>query len=488
MIKKNFAKKSLLLLGVSSVALTIFFSSESIRAQIQGLYDNSNNQVVGVSALMSAVTSNDVTGVKFFSKAGRATVNQKNVGGATALHMACREKNFEIVKILVENEADVNAVDNEGWTPLMRGALAGDKDIVDLLLIKGAQASSINSSGESAILHAAMSDCSDCLNSMFEKYNFIKLMDVRLLKEQLTEAFVIARNRENQPAQIILEAYLDRVVKMGSFMESDTSGLTAAQSQRIFRFTSPEGKSQQFSEPVPMIAKGSPSTAIVTKRFKLVSGENGKSLHDYTEQNPNAISIEKPGSTQNYGAVRYKLVAPAGAANTEVAKNAVANDQIKKDKRVIYLLKTPAGDKSEVAKTAAAPQAVAPTVVPAIEIVPEVTKEETSESSSFKFNKGETGKVVKHKKPKKPVVKKVELLAPTPQPVIIAPPAPAVQPVAPKPAPVPAPAAVKVQTTTTVTPVAVPPAPAKPTAPAPKPVPKENDDKSIIIDLSNSSK
>jgi len=437
MTKKNFGKKSLLLLGVSSVALTIFFSSESIRAQIQGLYDNSNNQVVGVSALMSAVTSNDVTGVKFFSKAGRATVNQKNIGGATALHIACREKNFEIVKILVENEADVNATDNEGWTPLMRGALAGDKDIVDLLLVKGAQASSINSSGESAIIHAAMSDCSDCLNSMFEKYNFIKLMDVRLLKEQLTEAFVIARNHENQPAQVILEAYLDRVVKMDSFIESDTSGLTAAQSQRIFKFSSPEGKSQQFKEVVPMIAKRSPSTAIVTKRFKLVSGEDAKSLHDYSEQNPNAISIEKQeGSAKNYGAVRYKLVAPAAAANSEVSKNAVTSDQTKKSNRVIYLLKTPAGDKSEVVKTTAAPQFIAPAV--------EAAKEEKSKSSSFKFNKGEAGKVVKQKK----LVRKVEILAPNP--VI---PAPDAQP--------------------------VPPPVAKPAT--------ANEDKSIVIDLSNSS-
>jgi hypothetical protein len=445
MTKKNFGKKSLLLLGISAVVLTIFFSSESIRAQIQGLYDNSNNQFVGVSALMSAVTSNDITGVKFFSKAGRATVNQKNVGGATALHMACREKNFEIVKILVENEADINATDNEGWTPLMRGALAGDKDIVDLLLVKGAQASSINSSGESAIIHAAMSDCSDCLNSMFEKYNFIKLMDARLSKEQLTEAFVIARNRENQPAQVIIEAYLDRVVKMDLFIESDVSGLSAAQSQRIFKFSSPEGKSQQFKEAVPMIAKRSPSTAIVTKKFKLVSAEDGKSLHDYTEKNPNAISIEKRGSTKNYGAVRYKLVAPVAAANSEVSKNAVTSDQIKKSNRVIYLLKTPTGDKSEVAKTVA----TAPV---------EINKEETAESfSSFKFNKGEAGKVVKHKKP---AVKKVELVVPTPQPFVAAPtPAPA------------APAAVKAQTTTTVTPVAAPAA----------------NNKSIVIDLSNSS-
>jgi ankyrin repeat protein len=469
MIKKNFGKKSLLLLGVSSVALTIFFSSESIRAQIQGLYDNSNNQLAGVSALMSAVTNNDATGVKFFSKAGRAIVNQKNVGGATALHMACREKNFEIVKILVENEADINAVDNEGWTPLMRGALAGEKDIVDLLLAKDAQASSINSSGESAIIHAATSDCSDCLSSMFEKYNFIRLMDSRLLKEQLTEAFVIARNRENQPAQAILEAYLDRVVKMDSFIESDTSGLSAAKSQRIFNFSSPEGKSKQFKEVIPMITKRSPSTAVIVKRFKLVSAENGKSLHDYTEKNPNPISIEKQYSTKNYGAFRYILLGPSADANLEISKNAVISDQIKKSNGLIYLLKTPTDDKFEVIKTASAPQFVAPTA--------ELTKEEKSEFLSFKFSKGEAGKVVKHKKP---VIKKAEILAPAPvvvvptsQPVVAAPTA---QIVAPKPvaAPVAAPSTVKVQTTTTV----------KPTA-APAVV---NGDKSIVIDLSNSSK
>jgi len=480
MTKKNFAKKSLLLLGACCVALTIFFSSESIRAQIQGLYDNSNNQFVGVSALMSAVTNNDITGVKFFSKAGRATVNQQNVGGATALHMACREKNFEIVKILVENEADVNAVDNEGWTPLMRGALAGDKDIVDLLLVKGAQASSINSSGESTIIHATISDCSDCLSSMFEKYNFIKLMDARLLKEQLTEAFVIARNREIQPAQVILEAYLDRVVKMDSFIESDTSVLTAVQSQRIFNFSSQEGKSQQFKEVIPMIAKRSPSTAIVAKRFKLVSGEDGKSLHDYREQNPNAISIEKQGGAKNYSAVRYKLLAPAAASNSEVFKNAVTSDQIKKSNRIIYLLKTPTGDKSEVTKTAAAANSevfknaainnqikknnqtiyllktptgdkseVSKTAAAQQFVAPaaKATKEETSKSSSFKFSKGEAGKVVKHKKPKKPVFP-----VPTSQPIIIAP-------------------AAEILTPESIA------------APV-----LSNDDKSIVIDLSNSSK
>ena len=113
--------------------------------------------------------------------------------------------------------------------------------------------------------------------------------------------------------------------------------------------------------------------------------------------------------------------------------------KLKKNNQTIYLLKTPTGDKSEVSKTAAAQQFVAPAA--------KATKEETSKSSSFKFSKGEAGKVVKHKKPKKPTFP-----VPTSQPIIIA---PAAQIIAPE---------------SLAAPVLT------------------NDDKSIIIDLSNSSK
>jgi hypothetical protein len=289
---------------------------------------------------------------------------------------------------------------------------------------------------------------------------------------------------------------------MDSFIESDTSGLTAAESQRTFNFSSPEGNSQQFKEVVPMIAKRSLSTEIITKRFKLVSAEGGKPLHDHKEQNLSAISIEKQDNAKNYGAVRYKLLAPAAAANSKVSKNPVTSDQIEKNNRVIYLLKTPAGDKSEVTKTAAAPQFVASAAAVNSEVSKnavtsdqikksnqviyllktptgdksEVKKtaashqfstpavERTKEQKSFKFSKGEAGKVVKHKKT---IVKKVEILAQTP---VVESPAAQIE----EPKPAAEPAKVKVQTNAAAT-----------TAVAEE---GKNDDKSIVIDLSNSSK
>ena len=201
-----------LFLGVIAFLAQAIFNANSLRAQMSKLYGY-DDDALNITSLMSAVSNNDVVGVGFFSKAGSALVNKQNIGGATALHIAAREANLEIVKILVENGADVNLVDNEGWTPAMRAALVGDAKIIDFLISKGAKLNQTNVVGESAIIHAATSSCSTCLGAMFEKYNFIKLMNFALLKTQLNSAFEIAHNHENQELQTIINAYLDKVIK-----------------------------------------------------------------------------------------------------------------------------------------------------------------------------------------------------------------------------------------------------------------------------------
>ena len=58
----------------------------------------------------------------------------------TPLHMACRRNCVGIVRKLVEHGADVNAetrVDG-GWTPIMEASSAGNKEIVEFLLARGA--------------------------------------------------------------------------------------------------------------------------------------------------------------------------------------------------------------------------------------------------------------------------------------------------------------------------------------------------------------
>ena len=178
------------------------------------IYDYSQDDVAGINSLMMAVNNNDIAGVTFYSKAGSALINQKNIGGATPLHIASREGYYEIAKILIDNGADFNLTDNEGWTPLMRANINAHDDVVLLLVTRGAQAGMLNYMNESVIMHATLSNCEKCLNIMFEKINFLQNFSLKTLKEQITDSFIISRNRENPKIQGLLEAFLDRLTKV----------------------------------------------------------------------------------------------------------------------------------------------------------------------------------------------------------------------------------------------------------------------------------
>jgi hypothetical protein len=207
----NFRKK----LIISLVVILLFFAySDKIWAQIESLYNSSTDQFAGISTLMSATANNDIEGVKFFSVAGASVINQRNKGGATSLHIACREGNFDITKILIENGANVNIIDNEGWSPLMRASLAGNDKIIELLLKNGAKAHLLNSLNESALIHATSSKCVECINQIVENGNLIKNMDILLLKSQIADAFLIARSQENKRLQGTLESFLEYTSKM----------------------------------------------------------------------------------------------------------------------------------------------------------------------------------------------------------------------------------------------------------------------------------
>ena len=55
----------------------------------------------------------------------------------TALHYASKEGHVEIVEILLDNDANVNAKNNDGQTALILASIYGHKDTVDMLLKKG---------------------------------------------------------------------------------------------------------------------------------------------------------------------------------------------------------------------------------------------------------------------------------------------------------------------------------------------------------------
>lgn len=85
-----------------------------------------------------------------------ANTKATNHGGQTALHLNANEESnmgpdhVAIATLLIQAGADVNAVDNDGVTVLMSAAVAGIKELVDLLLERGVDPKAIDSKGMAA--------------------------------------------------------------------------------------------------------------------------------------------------------------------------------------------------------------------------------------------------------------------------------------------------------------------------------------------------
>src|SRR5690606_15826071 len=69
------------------------------------------------------------------------------------------------VKVLIDAGAEVNAQDEEGWTPLMRAAYDDDIEKVQILLFAGAELNARNNEGENAWDQTADPEIEDLLVS-----------------------------------------------------------------------------------------------------------------------------------------------------------------------------------------------------------------------------------------------------------------------------------------------------------------------------------
>jgi cytohesin len=94
--------------------------------------------------------------------------------GMTALHVAANRGIAEAVKVLISHKADVNARDKEGQTPLHWAARYGQKDAVQALLDGHADVSARDNAGRTPLHAAAQVDgpclCGTALHAAFPAY------------------------------------------------------------------------------------------------------------------------------------------------------------------------------------------------------------------------------------------------------------------------------------------------------------------------------
>ncbi|KAF6726036.1 Histone-lysine N-methyltransferase EHMT1 [Oryzias melastigma] len=118
--------------------------------------------------LMSACENNHLDTVKYLLRAG-AAVNHKDLMGFTCLHLAAKLGHYDIAHHLVSKTSKhINCQDDGGWTPITWAIEYKFKELVFLLLAKGADVN-IRDKEENVCLHwAALSGCADIAQALLE--------------------------------------------------------------------------------------------------------------------------------------------------------------------------------------------------------------------------------------------------------------------------------------------------------------------------------
>jgi len=130
-----------------------------------------NEKIEPYNVLFEAIENGNSISVKELIRCG-VNVNESDprsvIGnGNTPLHDAANNGHAEIVLLLIEAGADVNARCLDGWTPLIRACNSSHNRIAKLLLKNGADVNSRNKEGYSAWLRTRgkNSELADILRS-----------------------------------------------------------------------------------------------------------------------------------------------------------------------------------------------------------------------------------------------------------------------------------------------------------------------------------
>jgi ankyrin repeat protein len=117
--------------------------------------------------LLEAVRAGDLNKVKELV-CGGADINA-DVDGYRPLVEAANKKHDEIVKYLLDEDADVNIQDKDGDTALTCASLRGSLEVTDLLIKKGAKIDIQNKQGKTALMYAIYGKHSGIVKHLLDK-------------------------------------------------------------------------------------------------------------------------------------------------------------------------------------------------------------------------------------------------------------------------------------------------------------------------------
>jgi hypothetical protein len=126
----------------------------------------------GIAQLHHCAINDLTTSVKRLLSIRNINVNMKDDRfGATPLHSAVMNGHIEIVRLLLQNGAEVNVRNIYGYTPLHWAAIFGHVDILHLLVENGADLEAQNNYGQRALHCAALFGRLPFIQELISRYH-----------------------------------------------------------------------------------------------------------------------------------------------------------------------------------------------------------------------------------------------------------------------------------------------------------------------------
>ena len=154
-------------------------------------------------ALVLALREGSVKTFEALARHPKINLNLRNKHGETALMLACIKGNLALARLLIKRDADIN---HPGWTALHYAASGGHTDIIRLLLDESAYIDAESPNGTTPLMMAARYGNSKAVQLLIEEGSDIQL------KNQLGLRAIDFAKQGNRPDSLaLLEAALKKL-------------------------------------------------------------------------------------------------------------------------------------------------------------------------------------------------------------------------------------------------------------------------------------
>jgi ankyrin repeat protein len=168
---------------------------------------NCKDNFLGEIPLHNAYYNNDCLKMAKLLINHGANINCKNNRGATPLHSAIAQANWDyynkclgITKLLIDHGADINCKDNRGWSPLHEACYRRKLEMAKLLIDHGADINYKDNRGQTAL---------DVAN----QYEYIKMVELltnesqRRKNHEEEQALLLERLKLSKDSRVLSAAY-----------------------------------------------------------------------------------------------------------------------------------------------------------------------------------------------------------------------------------------------------------------------------------------